>query len=93
MFYNAYAFNQDISKWNVFKVKDMSSMLNGASKFNFDISKWNVGNETKMDNALRNTFSLRKDRELVCELWYGDKKWGNIERTGLPEPSSIEKIL
>ena len=34
-------FNGDISKWNVSKVENMSSMF-AHSDFNKDISKWNV---------------------------------------------------
>ena len=40
MFENS-KFNGDISRWDVSKVKDMSSMFFN-SKFNNNISKWNV---------------------------------------------------
>ena len=42
MFYNCKKFNQDISKWNVSNVKDMSFMFYGCKKFNQDISGWDV---------------------------------------------------
>ena len=45
MFYGS-KFNQDISKWNVSKVKDMSYMFT-LSKFNQDISKWNIRKDCK----------------------------------------------
>ena len=34
MFYYATSFNQDLSKWDVSSVSDMSSMFQGASSFN-----------------------------------------------------------
>lgn len=40
MFANALSFNQDISKWNVSKVKNMSDMFAFALSFNKDLSKW-----------------------------------------------------
>ena len=40
-------FNGDISKWNVSKVEDMSSMF-FQSQFNGDISQWDVSNVTSM---------------------------------------------
>ena len=40
-------FNGDISKWDVSKVKNMSSMFM-HSNFNGDISKWDVGNVKNM---------------------------------------------
>ena len=42
MFYKAENFNQDISGWNVSKVKEMCTMFHCARAFNQDISGWNV---------------------------------------------------
>ncbi len=42
MFFNAHAFDQNISSWNVNKVTDMHGMFAGARKFNQDISGWDV---------------------------------------------------
>ena len=40
----AESFNQDISSWDVSKVKDMSGMFVYAESFNQNIDKWNVSN-------------------------------------------------
>ena len=50
MFYDAAAFNGDISGWDVSKVTHMSSMFYGAAAFNGDISGWNVSQVTSMLN-------------------------------------------
>jgi surface protein len=42
MFKRATTFNQDIGRWNVGKVTDMSGMFIGADAFNQDIGHWNV---------------------------------------------------
>ena len=47
MFFNCEFFNQDISKWDVSSVTDMSEMFYRCFKFNKDISKWNVSNVDK----------------------------------------------
>ena len=49
MFYNARAFNGDISGWDVSKVTDMGSMFELASAFNGDISGWDVSKVTDMN--------------------------------------------
>jgi len=38
------SFNDDISKWNVGKVKNMYGMFDSARSFNSDISGWDVSN-------------------------------------------------
>ena len=40
MFYSAEVFNQDISRWTVSSVTDMSYMFMNASFFDKDISDW-----------------------------------------------------
>ena len=42
MFYNARAFNADLSHWDVSRVRTMQLMFHSATSFNADISKWNV---------------------------------------------------
>ena len=52
MFLGCKSFNQDISKWDVSKVKYMTLMFNGCKKFNQDLSKWNVSNLSDMSFML-----------------------------------------
>jgi hypothetical protein len=42
MFYNAIAFNQNISNWVTLNVTNMSSMFQNATSFNQDLSGWCV---------------------------------------------------
>ena len=53
MFYNAEAFNQNISNWDVSNVTNMSTMFFYAQAFNRDLSQWCVKNLFYP----RNTFS------------------------------------
>ena len=46
MFYEAYAFNQDIGNWNTAQVTDMRYMFKYASAFNQDISLWTGSSAT-----------------------------------------------
>ena len=48
MFYECYAFNQDISGWDVSKVTNMGSIFCGCTAFNQDISGWDVSKVTDM---------------------------------------------
>ena len=48
MFYECYAFNQDISGWDVSKVTNMGSIFCGCTAFNQDISGWDVSKVTNM---------------------------------------------
>ena len=43
MFRGAFAFNADLSEWDVGQVTSMSSMFDGARSFNQDLSDWEVG--------------------------------------------------
>ena len=42
MFYKKTTFNEDISKWDVSNVLEMTSIFNNAFAFNADISEWKV---------------------------------------------------
>ena len=48
MFYNATAFDSDISNWDVGNVTNMSKLFGRCFKFDSDISGWDVGNVTSM---------------------------------------------
>ncbi|WGD32835.1 hypothetical protein Mccp14020TZ_03410 [Mycoplasma capricolum subsp. capripneumoniae] len=52
MFFGATSFNQDISKWDVSKVKTMNGMFKKAKKFNQPIGSWNTSNVTDMSGML-----------------------------------------
>jgi surface protein len=47
-FYWKDQFNDDISKWNVSNVTDMSFMFRGTDQFDCDISKWDLSNVTEI---------------------------------------------
>ena len=47
--FNRYDFNQDISRWNVSNVRDMSYMFTRNTTFNQPLDKWNVSNVIIMD--------------------------------------------
>ena len=44
MFFGCVNFNQNISSWDVSKLKDMCDMFKFCKSFNQDLSKWNVSN-------------------------------------------------
>lgn len=52
MFEDIISFNQDISSWNVAKVKNMSGMFAGTKAFDQNLSTWNVKNVTTADQLL-----------------------------------------
>ncbi|PHN95553.1 hypothetical protein CSC80_09575 [Maribacter sp. 6B07] len=60
MFYNASAFNQDISGWDVGNVTDMSYMFYN-SNFNQDIGDWDVGNVTDMAGMFALAIAFNQD--------------------------------
>ena len=60
MFAYANIFNQDISKWDVSNVRNMSVFLSAAD-FNQDISKWNVSKVTDMSFMFNNAADFNQD--------------------------------
>ena len=61
MFSGASSFNQDVSKWNVSNVTDMSFMFYCSSSFNQDVSKWDVSNVTDMSDMFYCSSSFNQD--------------------------------
>jgi surface protein len=65
MFNRAYAFNQDISNWDVYKVNNMTTMFYYASEFNQDLSSWKVpliaSKPTQFDSLANNW--VKTDRQ------------------------------
>merc|ERR1712178_469621 len=64
------SFNGDISKWDVSKVTDMTSMFDSARSFNGDISKWDVSSVTIMDKMFYNALSFA---QALCGKWLTSK--------------------
>ena len=52
MFFNASAFNGDVSSWDVSSVNGMSYMFYSAKSFNRDLSSWNVSSVSHMYGML-----------------------------------------
>merc|ERR1712032_1594844 len=57
----AKAFNQDLSKWDVSRVIDMSSMFHDAEAFNQDLSKWDVSHVTDMGSMFFQAKAFNQD--------------------------------
>ena len=58
MFYEAGAFNQDISRWDVSKVTNMNGMF-VYTNFNQDISSWDVSKVTNMEGMFSGCYCLQ----------------------------------
>ena len=61
MFYNAKAFNKDISNWNIRGVTDMSEMFMKAETFNQPLQLWNVGGPTKLNEMFKDAVSFNQN--------------------------------
>ena len=61
LFYNALAFNQDLSRWDVSAVRNMESMFHGASAFNQDLSGWDVSAVTDMRDMFSDASAFNQD--------------------------------
>ena len=48
MFWNAHAFNGDLSRWDTSNVTDMDNMFRDALAFNKDIHAWDASNVTSV---------------------------------------------
>ena len=78
MFTSSIYFNQNISKWNVEKVKRIDSMFSGTDKtrtpFNQNLSEWNVKSVTNASNMFQYS-SVSNDQLIGCETI---QAWGDI---------------
>ncbi len=61
LFKYAYAFNQDISSWDVSNVNDMRDVFRHANAFNQDISSWDMSNVSKMNWMFKNAYAFNQD--------------------------------
>ncbi len=59
-FYEASAFNQDISGWDVSNVIDMENLFKRAYAFNQPIGTWDVGSVTTMEDMFRNATAFNQ---------------------------------
>ncbi|MGI9256227.1 MAG: fibronectin type III domain-containing protein [Salinispira sp.] len=61
MFYNAKAFNGDVSGWDTGAVTSMYWMFHGADAFNGDVSGWDVSKVTNMESMFINVDAFNSD--------------------------------
>ena len=52
-------FNFDVSKWDVYNVKDMSNMFANYKNFDCDLSSWDVSNVEDMSDIFANCKSFK----------------------------------
>jgi len=61
MFHNAYAFDKDISSWDVSSVANLGNMFYWAKVFNQDISLWDVSNVKSMPGVFNEADKFHQD--------------------------------
>ncbi|NME69784.1 BspA family leucine-rich repeat surface protein [Flammeovirga aprica] len=61
MFVAAFAFNGDLSDWDVSSVTNMEGMFAVASAFNGDLSNWDVSSVTNMESMFVSAFAFNGD--------------------------------
>lgn len=59
MYYGAISFNQDLSSWDVSRVRNMNCMFKDAKSFNHDLSSWNVENVSTMNHMFTGDARVR----------------------------------
>ena len=66
MFWEASAFNRDISEWNTSSVSNMYAMFYKASSFNQDIGFWDVSSVTNMNSMFQDASAFNQDLSDWC---------------------------
>lgn len=61
MFFGAWAFNKDISDWDVSNITMMNRMFSGARSFNQDLSSWDVSAVFNMNHMFYDARSFDQD--------------------------------
>merc|ERR1719353_2855671 len=89
MFHSANSFNGDLSKWDVSRVTDMTTMFRNARSFNRDISKWDVSSVTNMDSMFRGAMLFA--RKLCGAAWVHSKARKTVMFAG--SSGSISKTV
>ena len=81
MFYDAAAFDKDISTWNTSSVISMISMFESADTFNGDISTWNTSSVTDMRYMFYDAVAFNGDISAwnVSSVMDMDDMFGNAD--------------
>ena len=66
VFENADTFNQDISRWDISKMTDISNMFENTTAFNQDIGNWDTSKVIKMRRTFRGSTTFNQDLTRWC---------------------------
>ena len=84
MFYHAATFNQDISKWNVSNVTNMSNMFMGAKEFNQNINNWMVIKSPNMTDMFLGPDEFPDEYKPNVESSINRRNFGEVRESNYP---------